>query len=98
MDSHYRPRREPNRLPANGRRSVPSRSNRTDADRQWRQAETRTRQQQRRRPPRRIEDTPLPPTPPQTHAVGADQKGMEVLQHPSRGYRHRCHGVTRQHD
>ena len=60
MDSHYRPRREPNRLPASGRRSVPSRSDRTDADRQWRRAETRIRQQQRRRPPRRIEDTSLP--------------------------------------
>ena len=60
MDSHYGPRREPNRLPANGRRSVPSRSDRTDADRQWRQTETHTRQQQRRRPPRLIEDTSLP--------------------------------------
>ena len=60
MDSHYRPRREPNRLPTNGRRHVPSRSQHTDADREWRQAESRTRQQQRRRPPRRIEDTSLP--------------------------------------
>lgn len=60
MDSHYRPRREPNRLPAHGRRHVPSRSQHTDADRQWRQTESRTRQQQRRRPPRRIEDTSLP--------------------------------------
>ena len=60
MDSHYRPRREPNRLPTNGRRHVPSRSQHTDADRQWRQTESRTRQQQRRRPPRRIEDTSLP--------------------------------------
>jgi len=60
MDSRYRPRREPNRLPTNGRRRVPSRSQHTDADRQWHQAETRIRQQQRRRPPRRIEDTSLP--------------------------------------
>lgn len=60
MDSHYRPRRELTRLPANGRRHVPSRSQHTDADRQWRQTGSRTHQQQRRRPQRRIEDTSLP--------------------------------------